>query len=234
MIIKSKTWVNQGHSQDADHHETSLLLAVLSGAEVVGWEHDQQRDPLQTTEERAEIVEHFDAHFWPEQIGYGPSLNFAYRPLYFEQACVERYGCSFGYLLQPLLVHIAFLRIRRAAAVQNADPPTAASCLPRSSRRTVPEHATAFAAATPLIELHRFVPTVRHPDYQGQPSCSATESFSGNNEPWGKRALRKRLPTPSAKRDSHSFADPYAPATTPLPTGADLLPCDGGNFGFAS
>lgn len=44
---------------------------------------------------------HFDPSFWPEYVGYGPSLNFAYRPLYFEQAGVERYGCSFGYLLQP-------------------------------------------------------------------------------------------------------------------------------------
>jgi hypothetical protein len=32
------------------------------------------------------------------------------------------------------------------------------------------------------------------------------ESFSGNDEPHGRRFLRKRLPTPSAKRDTNSFA----------------------------
>jgi hypothetical protein len=34
------------------------------------------------------------------------------------------------------------------------------------------------------------------------------ESFSGNDEPHGKRFLRKRLPPPSAKRDTNSFAGP--------------------------
>jgi hypothetical protein len=34
------------------------------------------------------------------------------------------------------------------------------------------------------------------------------ESFSGHDEPCGTRFLRKRLPTPSAKRDTNSFAGP--------------------------
>jgi hypothetical protein len=131
-----------------------VTLGVLSGTEAAGSEHDQQREPLQTTEERAEIVDpgivplaqltidvalpndlddqgellampvdhakayfaelpqdrdgHFDPSFWPEQLGYGPSLNFAYRPLYFEQVGVERYGCSLGYLLQPCVSTLHF------------------------------------------------------------------------------------------------------------------------------
>ncbi len=55
-----------------------------------------------------ELSWHFDPSFWPEPIGYGPSLNFAYRPLYFEQAGVERYGCSFGYLIQPCVSTLHF------------------------------------------------------------------------------------------------------------------------------
>ncbi len=131
-----------------------VTLGVLSGINAVCSAHDRQRDPLQTTEERAEIVDpgilplaqlttdvalpndlddrgellampvdhakayfaeppldrywHFDPNFWPEQIGYGPSLNFAYRPLYFEQVGVERYGCSFGYLIQPCVSTLHF------------------------------------------------------------------------------------------------------------------------------
>jgi hypothetical protein len=34
------------------------------------------------------------------------------------------------------------------------------------------------------------------------------ESFSVNDQPHGKRLTRKRLPTPSTKRDASSFADP--------------------------
>ncbi len=32
------------------------------------------------------------------------------------------------------------------------------------------------------------------------------ESFSGIDQPYGTRSIRKRLPTPSAKRDTNSFA----------------------------
>jgi hypothetical protein len=37
------------------------------------------------------------------------------------------------------------------------------------------------------------------------------ESFSGHDKPHGRRFARKRLPTPSAKRDSNSFAGPKRP-----------------------
>ena len=45
---------------------------------------------------------------WPDDVGYGPALNFAYRPLYFEQVQVERYGRSFGRLVQPCLSTVHF------------------------------------------------------------------------------------------------------------------------------
>jgi hypothetical protein len=42
------------------------------------------------------------------------------------------------------------------------------------------------------------------------------ESFSGHDEPHGRRFARKRLPTPSAERDSSSFAGPKQPAMSLL------------------
>jgi hypothetical protein len=43
-----------------------------------------------------------DYSLWLDDVGYGPALNFPYRPLYFEEINLERYGHSWG-PAQPFL-----------------------------------------------------------------------------------------------------------------------------------
>jgi hypothetical protein len=44
---------------------------------------------------------------WLEDLGYGPGLNFCYRPLYFEEVNLERYGHRLP-VIQPALSAATF------------------------------------------------------------------------------------------------------------------------------
>jgi hypothetical protein len=89
-----------------------LPLAQLTTDVALPHEHDQHGEPMPMPVDYARSYftqrpitprAHYATGCWPEDLGYGRALNFAYRPLYFEQVKVERYGRSFGCLVQPCL-----------------------------------------------------------------------------------------------------------------------------------
>jgi hypothetical protein len=94
-----------------------LPLAQLTTNVALPEEHDQHGEQLPMPIDYASSyfaqpptapLARFSTSCWPDDLGYGPALNFAYRPLYFEQVKVERYGRSFGRLIQPCLSTVHF------------------------------------------------------------------------------------------------------------------------------
>jgi hypothetical protein len=94
-----------------------LPLAELTTDVTLPEERDDHGEPLPMPADYAAAyfgappdtpISYLDCVFWPDEIGYGPALNFAYRPLYFEQINAERYGRTFGHLIQPCVSPLHF------------------------------------------------------------------------------------------------------------------------------
>jgi hypothetical protein len=104
-----------GHPEAPEVRPMMVELGILPLAELttdvaVPEERDDHGEPLPMPADYAATyfgepldtpLSYIDCVFWPDEIGYGPTLNFAYRPLYFEQIHAERYGRTFGHLIQP-------------------------------------------------------------------------------------------------------------------------------------